>query len=135
MDHREVGKHWDKLAPTWTTLGRGGYDYYRDSFNTPAFLALLPDIIGLKGLDIGCGEGHNTRMLAELGARMSAVDISQVFISLAEEIQREGKEIDYAAASEVLLPFPNDVFDFATAFISLIDIPRQGPFSRKLSGA
>ena len=51
MDHREVCKLWDMLAPAWTTLGRGGYDYYRDSFNTPAFLADLPEISGFRGLD------------------------------------------------------------------------------------
>ncbi|MCD6423902.1 MAG: methyltransferase domain-containing protein [Anaerolineales bacterium] len=80
MDHREVGRHWNKIAPTWTKLLREGYDYYRDSFNAPAFLEMLPNIKELKGLDIGCGEGHNTRLLVEQGAQMSAIDISGVFL-------------------------------------------------------
>jgi SAM-dependent methyltransferase len=125
MDHREVGKHWDKLAPTWTTLGRGGYDYYRDSFNTPAFLAALPEISGLRGLDIGCGEGHNTRLLAEYGARISALDISEVFVGLANAFQPHNQAIDYTAASAVELPFPQETFDFATGFMSLMDIPEN----------
>jgi trans-aconitate methyltransferase len=41
-----------------------GHDIYRDHLNTPAFFAMLPDVEGLAGLDIGCGEGHNTRLLA-----------------------------------------------------------------------
>ena len=49
MDHRDVGKYWDELAPTWAAMGQGGYDYYRDSFNTPAFLDMLPVVKGLKG--------------------------------------------------------------------------------------
>ena len=123
MDHREVGKHWDELAPTWTALVRNGYDIYRDGFNTPAFLETLPKIKGLRGLDIGCGEGHNTRQLAERGANMTAVDISQVFLDLAAEIQPEERDIDYSVASAVQLPFPGNYFDFATGFMSFMDIP------------
>ena len=44
---------------------RAGYDHYRDGLNTPAFLAMLPETRGLSGLDIGCGEGHNTRLLVK----------------------------------------------------------------------
>ncbi len=42
-------------------MARAGYDFYRDQFNTPAFLDLLPEVRGLHGLDVGCGEGYNTR--------------------------------------------------------------------------
>ena len=38
---------------------------------------MLPDVRGLAGLDIGCGEGHNTRLLAGRGARLTAIDISE----------------------------------------------------------
>ena len=48
----------------WTQLSRAGYDTYRDHLNTPAFLQMLPEVNGLTGLDIGCGEGSNTRELA-----------------------------------------------------------------------
>jgi 2-polyprenyl-3-methyl-5-hydroxy-6-metoxy-1,4-benzoquinol methylase len=34
---------------------------------------MLPDVNGLSGLDVGCGEGHNTRRLAEHGARMTGI--------------------------------------------------------------
>lgn len=123
MDHREVGRHWNKIAPTWTAMGRGGHDYYRDSFNTPAFLEMLPEVSGLKGLDIGCGEGHNTRQLVEQGAQMSAIDISDVFIDFAAQIQPEGSRIDYSNSSAVELPFSEGTFDFATGFMSFMDIP------------
>lgn len=123
MDHREVGRHWNKIAPTWTAMGRKGYDYYRDSFNTPAFLEMLPEVTGLIGLDIGCGEGHNTRLLVEQGAQMSAIDISDIFLNFAAEIQPEKREIGYSNASAVELPFPKETFNFATGFMSFMDIP------------
>ena len=70
MNHEEAGRYWNENAATWTRLARAGYDVYRDYLNTPAFFHLLPAVGGLSGLDIGCGEGHNTRLLARRGVRM-----------------------------------------------------------------
>ena len=64
----------------WIELNRAGYDDYRDLLDTPAFFALLPEVLGLFGLDLGCGEGHNTRLLADDGAWIIALDTSEHFI-------------------------------------------------------
>jgi len=123
MDEREVGRLWNANAETWTRLARAGYDVYRDRLNTPAFLAMLPDVRNLRGLDIGCGEGHNTRWVARRGAHLSAIDISDVFIRHArEEEAREPLGIEYRVASALDLPFDEATFDFATAFMSLMDV-------------
>ena len=63
---------------------------------------------------------------------MAAVDISQTFVShaMAEEA-REPLGIRYARASAVGLPFPDDAFDFATAFMSLMDIPENAAALRE----
>ena len=124
MNHNEVGHYWNDSADVWTKLARAGYDVYRDYLNTPAFFRMLPNAAELTGLDIGCGEGHNTRLLAKLGARMTAVDIAAVFIGHA--IRAEADEplnIDYVLASAVELPFDDASFDFTTAFMSLMDVP------------
>src|ERR1051325_12132261 len=124
MNHEEVGRFWNANADAWTQLARAGYDIYRDYFNTPAFLRMLPAVEGLSGLDIGCGEGFNTRLLAERGARMNAIDISPVFIRYAQQAEKETpRDIAYQVASAVDLPFADASFDFATAFMSLMDVP------------
>ncbi len=124
MDHEEVGRYWDENAEVWTELVRAGYDHYRDGLNTPAFFDMLPGVEGLEGLDVGCGEGHNTRLLAERGARMTGIDISERFVRFAREAERgRPRGIDYELASAVDLPFEAASFDFATAFMSLMDIP------------
>ena len=124
MNHKEAGRFWNESAESWTKLARAGYDIYRDHLNTPAFFAMLPDVKDLLGLDIGCGEGHNTRLLAKRGARVSAVDISEVFISHAKDTENKlPLGIDYQVASAVDLPFGEGTFDFATAFMSLMDVP------------
>jgi ubiquinone/menaquinone biosynthesis C-methylase UbiE len=124
MDHKDAGRFWNESAESWVKLARAGYDIYRDHLNTPAFFAMLPDVEGLAGLDIGCGEGHNTRLLAQRGARVSAIDISEVFIGHARDTEKETPlGIDYQVASAVDLPFPDATFDFAAAFMSLMDVP------------
>lgn len=124
MNHKEAGAYWDQNAEAWTLLARGGYDIYRDYINTPAFFELLPPVQGLKGLDIGCGEGHNTRLLAGKGAQMWAIDISPTFIQKARELEATTSAgIQYAVASAVELPFGDHTFDFVTGFMSFMDVP------------
>lgn len=124
MDHEEVGRYWDENAEVWTELVRAGYDHYRDGLNTPAFLGMLPDVNGLSGLDVGCGEGHNTRLLAERGARMTGIDVSKNFIRYARDAEKEQPlGIRYETASAVDLPFTEASFDFTVAFMSLMDMP------------
>jgi len=124
MDHEEVGRLWNANADVWTQLARAGYDVYRDYLNTPAFFAMLPEVAGLSGLDIGCGEGHNTRLLARRGARVAAIDIAESFIAHARETEtREPLGIDYRVASAVDLPFAEATYDFATGFMSVMDVP------------
>jgi len=126
MDHRDVGRMWNENAEVWTRLARKGYDVYRDYLNTPAFLEMLGEVKGLSGLDIGCGEGNNTRLLARAGARMTGIDIAEVFIRHARESETsEPLGIVYQEASAVELPFEAETFDFATAFMSLMDIPEN----------
>jgi ubiquinone/menaquinone biosynthesis C-methylase UbiE len=127
MNHQEAGAYWNENAAAWTLIARAGYDIYRDYLNTPAFFSILPPVAGLEGLDIGCGEGHNTRLLAQRGARMEAIDIAENFIEKAlEQEAQEPLGIRYQVASAVALPFADERFDFATAFMSLMDIPETG---------
>jgi ubiquinone/menaquinone biosynthesis C-methylase UbiE len=124
MNHEEAGRFWNANADTWTKLARAGYDVYRDYLNTPAFFDMLPEVAGLSGLDLGCGEGYNTRLLAKRGAHMTAIDIVEVFIAHAQQAEaQEPLGIDYQVASAVDLPFADATFDFATGFMSFMDIP------------
>jgi SAM-dependent methyltransferase len=55
---------------------------------------------------------------------VAAVDVSEVFIHHARLLEeQEPLGIVYQVASAVQLPFPDAAFDFATAFMSLMDIP------------
>jgi ubiquinone/menaquinone biosynthesis C-methylase UbiE len=115
---------WDANAPAWTELSRAGYDVYRDLVNTPAFLSMLPDVGGRVGLDIGCGEGHNTALVAGRGAKVVGLDISPRFARAAAERRSAGTgQVEVLLADGLRLPFADETFDFAVAFMSLMDMP------------
>lgn len=120
MEGPDTRKLWDANARAWTRLSRAGFDVYRDLVNTPAFFAMLPPVSGLVGLDLGCGEGHNTRLLAATGADVVALDVSEYFIETAAAESRRG--IRFVLGDGAYLPFPSSTFDFATAFMSLMDV-------------
>ncbi len=123
MDHKDVKKYWEENAENWTKLSRMGYDIYRDYINTPEFFKILPKISGLKGLDIGCGEGYNTRIAADRGAKMTAVDISNIFIKNAIELEmKHPRGIKYQVANGINLPFENETFDFVMSTMSFMDM-------------
>ena len=123
MDDKDVGKFWDENAENWTKLARMGYDVCRNCVNSPEFFKLLPDVTGLKGLDIGCGEGYNTRITAKKGSEMTAIDISEVFIKHAIEKEKEEPlGIKYQVASAVELPFENESFDFIISTMAFMDM-------------
>lgn len=126
MNANDVAAHWESNAETWTIYSRAGYDKYRDALNTPAFLRMLPPVAGLGGLDLGCGEGTNTRSVARLGARMTGIDIAPTFIRYARETEAQDPlGISYALGDGQDIDFPAASFDFVTAFMSMMDMADQ----------
>lgn len=126
MNRDDVGRLWNENADGWTAMARDGADVCRDFVNTPAFLRMLPEVDGLGGLDVGCGEGHNTRLVARRGARMTGIDIAERFIRHARAAEADDPlGIDYRVAPGSETPFPDAHFDFAMATMSLMDMPDQ----------
>ena len=120
MERPDTRAIWDANAPAWIELSRAGFDVYRDVVNTPAFLGMLPPVAGLRALDLGCGEGHNTRLLAGRGADVVALDISEQFVRAAGDVAATG--IRYVVGDGAVLPFASGSFGAVTAFMSLMDV-------------
>ena len=123
MSEDVVLKHWEANAERWTALARASYDVYHDVLNTPAFLAFLPTVTGLKGLDIGCGEAENTRALARQGAVISGVDFAPTFIYRARATKKDAPlNIEFHLADCKDLPCAPAFLDFVAAFTLLMDV-------------
>lgn len=120
--HDEVKKFWEENAETWFKLSESGVDIWRDLVNTPAFIKMLPDINGKSGIDVGCGDGHNTRLIAQLCGSLDAIDICSKFIALNKQMPNPiNTKIRYHNINASNLPFKDETFDFAVATMSLMD--------------
>ncbi len=114
---------WTEGAEAWAKAVRQGKDVFRDLYNIPEFLKFIGDIQGKKVLDVGCGEGYNTRIFVQQGARVTGVDMSEPMIRLAQEEENEHPlSIDYRVASwDDLSIFEENSFDVVISTMALMD--------------
>ena len=119
-----VMKQWDDAAESWVDFVRMGKDYYRDELNNPAAFRLIGNVKDKLVLDLACGEGYNTRILAGKGAKVVGVDFSTKLVQLAktEEAKKKLGINYYIADAADLSRFPNGHFDLVTCFMALQDI-------------
>lgn len=119
-----VMKEWDEASESWVDFVRQGKDYYRDELNNPAAFRLIGNVRGQLVLDLACGEGYNTRILAKKGAKVTGVDFSTRLIELARiEEAKEKLGIDYHVADAAdLSRFSSNHFNIVTCFMALQDI-------------
>src|SRR5690349_8994681 len=63
-------------------------------------------------LDVGCGSGWATRLLAEYAfkGRVTGIDISDEMVRLAQESSTAYTAVDYEVASAEQLPFADNEF-------------------------
>jgi ubiquinone/menaquinone biosynthesis C-methylase UbiE len=120
----DVKKEWDNSAKAWADFVRTGKDHNRDGLNNPAAFELIGNIKGLTVLDLACGEGYNTRILARKGAKATGIDFSSKQIELAmQEEKKENHGIRYIVMDAAKLTcFPDGCFDLVTCFMALQDI-------------
>ncbi len=115
---------WDDAVESWIDVVRNRKDYYRDELNNPAAFRLIGNVKSKLVLDLACGEGYNTRILARKGAKVVAIDFSKKLVEQARiEETREKLGIDYQIrdASD-LSGLPSNHFDLVTCFMALQDI-------------
>lgn len=122
-ENRDINE-WDVAAESWIDFVGHGKDYFRDELNNPGMFMVIGDLRGLAVLDVACGEGYNTRLLAGKGAKVSGIDSSEKLIDFAicqEEKDPFGIEY-YVLNSSDLSMFSTGSFDLVTCFMALMDI-------------
>lgn len=80
----------------------------------PAFSGLIPyaQLREKDVLEIGCGTGVHARLLAEAGARVSAVDLTPTAVELTRRrLELAGLDADVREADAESLPFDDASFD------------------------
>ncbi|MEM3101633.1 MAG: class I SAM-dependent methyltransferase [Candidatus Nitrosotenuis sp.] len=85
----------------------------------------LDNIKGKKILDIGCGAGEASVYFAKKGAHVTAIDISEAMLSVAERVaRRHNVYIDTKISSSEDIGFPDETFDivYASNLLHHVDI-------------
>jgi len=120
----DLSSQWDASVESWVDFVQSGKDFYRDEMNNPAFFSLIGNVKRKRILDLACGEGSNTRILARMGAKLVGIDFSKKMIEFAR--QKEEKDrlgIDYYVANAAdLKEFSDDCFDIVACSMALMDI-------------
>jgi SAM-dependent methyltransferase len=112
---------WNDSAGAWAAVVDRG-DPNRELLLDPVMLDLAGDVLGLRVLDLGCGEGRFGRLLAERGAaRVVGLDVASALVGLAAE--RRSDVESYVLGSGEALPCVEGAFDLVVSYLSLLDIP------------
>jgi 2-polyprenyl-3-methyl-5-hydroxy-6-metoxy-1,4-benzoquinol methylase len=115
---------WNAGADAFVHFVESGADYYRHLVHGPALLAACGDVLAQKALDVGCGDGYFSRLLARAGAAVTGIDLSDRLIERAIEMEAaEPLGISYSRldAEQLATCFAEETFDLVTGCMSLQD--------------
>ncbi|WP_129114810.1 class I SAM-dependent methyltransferase [Halegenticoccus tardaugens] len=127
------GKEWyqaDDIAEEYETKRFSNGGRLIDRREKRAVLDALGALEDKRVLEIACGTGRFTVMLAERGADIVGLDISSAMMAQGRRKAREfgvGERIEFMRGDAARLPFPDDHFDavFAIRFFHLADTPAK----------
>jgi SAM-dependent methyltransferase len=113
------------------TQARARYDEFAEwyeqwSSDKPALIAaqdgLLPAVAGDRVLDLGCGQGRMSRLLAAHGAEVTGVDVSAAMLGRARAAGSAGIAYIQADVTGQLDWWDGRFFDGCTCEMALMDI-------------
>ena len=109
---------WDAQAEQWVEWARTPeHDHFFWRLGLPALLALLP-APGRRTLDLACGEGRLSRVLAERGHAVVGVEGSPALAAAARAAAPEIEVLDGDAAA---LPLPAGAADLVVCSMALLN--------------
>jgi len=113
---------WDRIAEDW--IAHADSNDYRNIFLIPHTLTLLGEIAEKEILDVGCGEGGYTRILASRGSHVTGIDGSARLIDIAKQrAEKENLTIVYKVRNaNSLYDLEEESFDIVLAAMSLMDV-------------
>lgn len=89
-----------------------------------------PALAGQTLLDVGCGTGHWSAFFAEMGYRVTGVDVAPAMIEVARSAV---PQCTFQAADAHQLPFDDDTFDVVASMATLEFLPDQAAAIREMA--
>ncbi|PSQ28183.1 class I SAM-dependent methyltransferase [Halobacteriales archaeon QS_9_67_15] len=135
MDERdgEVERHYDALADRWEEFTRSPW---KEGLLWPAVRSLLPALGDARVLDVGCGNGHYSARLADRGADVLGVDLSEEMVRQARRQHGDSATFRQGDVTEGLDSVGGEEFDIVLCQHVLSHVPSVesaiGEFARVL---
>jgi SAM-dependent methyltransferase len=115
----DIRTSYDNVAVSYAERVVDGADSEDSSFDLLA--QLVEDPAGLV-LDVGCGPGRTTGLLAARGLRVVGIDLSPGMIEVA---RRDRPELDFRVGSMTALDVPDGSVAGIVSWWSIIHLPRD----------
>ncbi len=112
---------WAESAQDWIQQDQSVRTGMLDSWVYDA----LGEVSGKRVIDIGCGEGRFSRLLGELGADVTGVDITEALVQTARSLGGD-RETYLVGDAEDLDEVASESFDLAVSYIVLVDLLNYG---------
>ncbi len=129
MSKKETHTSWGSVAD-WYDEHLSGEDTYHAKVIAPN-IARLVGGQGTRVLDIGCGEGYFTRVLAAAGCEVTGSDIAPELIAKAK---KQSPGIPYHVASADMLRFAKDgSYSVATCVLALQNMEKLEPVLKEVA--
>lgn len=103
-----------------STFDQGGWSH-NDHYH-PHLLRYVPQACETS-LEIGCGTGTFTRLLAARSQHVLALDLSLEMVRIARERSLDQPNIEYQVADVLTWPFPAERFDCIVSIASMHHLP------------
>lgn len=120
----EAGSQYDDFSEVYAE--HAAKNPYNALYDRPAILDLAGEVTGDRVLDVGCAAGHLSVALAERGAEVVGVDLSQGMVDVARRLSGGKAKFERADVAEPLA-FETDAFDLITASLVLHYIEDWAP--------
>jgi SAM-dependent methyltransferase len=110
---------WDRWARDYAAAGARGWAQETPTWGIWSVpeeqVGMLPDdLAGKDAIELGCGTAYVSCWMARRGARVVAIDNSDVQLATARELQRQyGLEFPLLHGNAEAVPYPDASFDFA----------------------
>lgn len=114
----QIREEFDRIALLTESHGGAG-----DTYHNYLLRQLLPNYE--KALEIGCGTGEFTRLLASRAQNVVALDLSPNMIRCAREQSASYRNIEYVLGDFMNLALPSESYDCVVSIATLHHLPLE----------
>lgn len=117
-----VAGAWNRWSDQYYSITGDEGDFYDKHLIMPSMLRLVGDLNGARLLELGCGMGVFARELAQRGAKVTGVDLTESMLAKAIEFERaEPMGIDYHLCDAAAIDqFADASFDVVTCNMAIM---------------